>query len=1266
MITLTQNSKLRSLRFLLPALLSLLAIGGGLLLYVMDVQIHDTRFEADFNRDQRLQAIRIQADVERWVQRNDMDMVQSIFAELGVNPNLKTSLFLDTTNTILAATRREYIGQPMDTGHLGLDKINPEALTTAIQTVRRTKRAIALFTNDRNGLVECLSTSLPLNQGDLEVHHGGVILVAYDLRLEKSDNLGHIQTEFLIYFFIILITALALSISLHFLITRRLERLKTAMMDFSIGKTVVQFPSMHGDEISDLVKRFNEMATTIGEEMDERQQTEEVLSRLNRELHESEARYRLLFEGSADGILIVDAETKTIKYANPALCQMLRYTAEELTTLGLADIHPEQGFQRILTEFESLVRGDKTLAPNIQCLRKDGSIVYADINSSNITIDGRKCAVGLFRDITERKRMEEKLRHSDQQFRLVWEKAADGMRLINEQGTVLMVNEAFCRFVEKEQSELVGKSFTAIYGQEQQEDFVRKHQERFKSRMLETHYERELFLWNGRRVWIEVTSSFLELEEQPTMLLSVFRDITERKQIEESLRQSEIKLQVIIESTADGILAIDSHGKVIKTNNRFAELWKIPPAILNSGEDATLLNFVLEQLVNPKQFLDKVQKLYNSTDEDSDTLFFKDGRIFERYSAPLILDDKIIGRVWSFRDITERKRAEEALRESKNIIQNIIDNSPSLIYILDLEGKFILANRKLAEVLNSPAEKLIGNTRQPFMSKEFAEQHRNNDLKIIASEQASIYEEEILELDVQHTYLTQKFPLFDSEGKIYAVGGISADITERKQAEEALRDSEQRYRRLIQTVNEGILVAQNGFLKFVNPMMQEITGFTQEELLTLPFVDFIYSEDREIVISNHLKRLNGEQFLPRYQFRIVKKDGSTRRIEMNGIIIEWEGQPATLNMLTDITERKQAEEALINSENQAHALLNALPDLMFRLDSQGVFLDYKAAKEDLAYQTESIIGLKLRDTLSPEFADLIEEKIRCGLQNGQMQEFEYQLQLPHKGICEFDARMVPSSPEEVIVIVRDVTERKKAEAEIKLINEQLVKLNAEKDKFFSIIAHDLRGPFSGFLGLTELMAEELSSLTMDEIQVISVNLRNSATNLFRLLENLLQWAKMQRGKIPFDPEVIRLLPIVDESIATLLENAKRKEIEITYDIPDNLEIFADSNILQTVIRNLVSNALKFTHKGGKISVSAKATENKSVEISVKDSGIGMSREMVDDLFRLDAKTNRKGTEDEPSTGLGLLLCKEFVEKHGGKIWVESEEGKGTTFYFTIT
>jgi len=253
----------------------------------------------------------------------------------------------------------------------------------------------------------------------------------------------------------------------------------------------------------------------------------------------------------------------------------------------------------------------------------------------------------------------------------------------------------------------------------------------------------------------------------------------------------------------------------------------------------------------------------------------------------------------------------------------------------------------------------------------------------------------------------------------------------------------------------------------------------------------------------------------------------------------------------------------------------------------------------------------------------------------------------------------------IISITRDISDRKIADQIIKLKNEELLRISAEKDKLYSIISHDLRNPFQGFLSLTEMMAEDLSKLTMDELRDIAERLKDSAVNLFLLLENLLKWSRMQQGLIPFNPETFHLLSSVEESIAAIMESAKIKGIEIFINIPDDIRFFADNNILQTVIRNLVTNAVKFTPRNGNIHISGKKLTDKSIEICIKDSGIGMPPQMLDNLFRNDVQTNREGTEGELSTGLGLLLCKEFVTKNAGKIWVESEEGKGSSFYFTI-
>lgn len=1018
------------------------------------------------------------------------------------------------------------------------------------------------------------------------------------------------------------------------------------------------------------------------EDITKRKQAEEAL-------RESEARYLLLFEKSADGILIADIETKTFKYANPALCRMLGYTEKELKTMGITDIHPKQNWQHIIAEFEAIAHEEKVLSPDIPCLRKDGSIVYADIKSTTIIIDGKSCNMGLFRDITERKLAEE-------------EKEKLTMQLKE------LVKEIRCLYLVASIIEIpnieIGEMFTKI---------------------------------------VDVIPSGWQYPDMTCARITINKD-------------------------------------QYKTHNYKETKWRQASDITVNGTKTGCIEvFYLEEKAE--------------IDEDP----------FLEYERGLIIF--IAERLG---DTIERKRAEEALRESKNVIQHIIDNSPSLIYILDLDGKFILANRKLAEVLNSPAEKLLGNTRQSFMAKEFADQHRNNDLQVITTKQSYVYEEEILESDRRHIYLTQKFPLFNSEGKIYAVGGISTDITARKRMEEVLRyersllrllidnvpdlmytkdtacrktlvnkadvqnmgvkfesevigkddfafftkemaekfyaddlsviqtgqplinkeeytindkgqekwlltskfplrdesgqiiglagigrditerkrteaallDSERRYRLLVETVNEGILVAQNGYLKFVNPMMQVITGFTHEELLALPFIDYVHPEDREIVMNNHMKRLKGEQFLPRYQFRIVKKDGSSRRIEMNGIVIEWEGQPATLNMLTDITERKQAEEALQHEHTLLRLLIDNVPDLIYAKDTDcrktlanNADVRHTGAKSEAEVLGKDDFAFHPKEIAEKFYADDL-SVIQTGQPLLNREEYTIDQEGQKKWLLtsKFPLRDVKGQIIGLVGITRDITQRKQVEEKIKLKNEQLQTLNAEKDKFFSIVAHDLRSPLGSFIGIAELLVAELPNLAMDKIQWYALKMRDSATKLFRFLDNLLEWAKMQRGLIPFEPGLFQLSPVIDECLVTLKEPAQKKRIEITTDIPHQLEVVADRNMFNSVIRNLVSNAIKFTPQEGKISISARETDEKSIEIAIKDTGIGMDSKMVDNLFQIDAQTNRIGTEGEPSSGLGLILCKEFIKKHNGNIRVESEEknlslGKdgGTTFYFTI-
>lgn len=252
-----------------------------------------------------------------------------------------------------------------------------------------------------------------------------------------------------------------------------------------------------------------------------------------------------------------------------------------------------------------------------------------------------------------------------------------------------------------------------------------------------------------------------------------------------------------------------------------------------------------------------------------------------------------------------------------------------------------------------------------------------------------------------------------------------------------------------------------------------------------------------------------------------------------------------------------------------------------------------------------------------------------------------------------------------LTMIEDITEQKNAQIQQENYTRELKKYTAEKDKFFSIIAHDLRGPFNGLLGFTDMLYENLDSMSYEEIKSIASNLKGSVKNTYSLLENLLEWFRMHRGMISFNPEQINLRELQVEVFESVVEMAVNKNITLYASVSEEQTIYADRYMLGAVIRNLLTNAIKFTHGGGEVQLVIEPDKDAHVKFIVKDNGIGMKPQMLENLFNIDVKSSRMGTNNEPSTGLGLLLCKEFVEKHGGRIWAESEPDKGSAFCFVI-
>ena len=243
-----------------------------------------------------------------------------------------------------------------------------------------------------------------------------------------------------------------------------------------------------------------------------------------------------------------------------------------------------------------------------------------------------------------------------------------------------------------------------------------------------------------------------------------------------------------------------------------------------------------------------------------------------------------------------------------------------------------------------------------------------------------------------------------------------------------------------------------------------------------------------------------------------------------------------------------------------------------------------------------------------------------------------------------------------------------SEEKLKNLNQELNELNASKDKFFSIIAHDLRNPFTSLLCLSEMLKDEIASFSVDELQSMATNFYNAVQRLYKLLENLLEWARIQQGKIENQPEEFNILSLAKQSVGVHATTAAQKEINLyvtSLGISEDDTAYADMKIIDTILRNLISNAIKFTQRGGTVEVTVSKYDGDSFLIAVKDDGVGISEENLKHLFAIDSKISTRGTEGEPSTGLGLILCKELIEKSKGILWAESLPDEGSEFSFTV-
>ena len=502
------------------------------------------------------------------------------------------------------------------------------------------------------------------------------------------------------------------------------------------------------------------------------------------------------------------------------------------------------------------------------------------------------------------------------------------------------------------------------------------------------------------------------------------------------------------------------------------------------------------------------------------------------------------------------------------------------------------------------------------------------------------------------------------------------DITEETELLKKLKESEEKFRAITSSAQDAIiLINEKGNIIFWNKAAEKKFQYKENEVLGKNLHTLItpkkYIEKHNSAFSKFIKTGKGNAINKVVEVSALRKDGAEFPIDLSLSALKIHNKWHSVGIIRDITERKKNEIKLKESEER----FKELSELTFEgiiIHKNGIAIDCNQSFLNIfGYTSDELIGINLFDIIHPKDHQSVTENI------SKEKTVPYEITGIKKNgneiPVEIEARNFKKNNNTFrVAAIRDITERRNNEIELKkLLNladikqEELNEINATKDRFFSIIAHDLRGPVNNLVGFSDLLERNHHVYNKDKLAHI-INLMNtSAKNTYSLLENLLIWSQSQRNKISFNPQTFICKKLIKEVLDEMQHLARVKGISIVHDGNEGRHVKVDKDMFKTVFRNLISNAIKFTNEGGEIVIGCGKIIDNQIEFFVKDNGVGIPPDNLSKIFRLDHNITTEGTNKEKGTGLGLILCKEFVERHGGKIRVESEIKKGAKFTFTF-
>lgn len=632
-------------------------------------------------------------------------------------------------------------------------------------------------------------------------------------------------------------------------------------------------------------------------------------------------------------------------------------------------------------------------------------------------------------------------------------------------------------------------------------------------------------------------------------------------------------------------------------------------------------------------------------------------------------------------DITESKKIQADLLASERKFRAIFDIIGVGIALTDEAGKIIDCN--------AAYEKILGRTKNALIGRKFGEKR----MKVVRPDLSPMPIEEFASvralIEKREVRDTQK-GIYQSDKTIawlsvnaepvnlpgYGVIVSYTDITTRIEAEKALKEKDELYRTVVENITDVIWVLnlnQNRFT-YISPSVYQLRGFTAEEAMAQTMQESLSPESVDLVFRKVYPKL--EQFLanPNIKDHLYNELQQTRKgggyvwIEtITQFQFAKNGDVEVMGVTRNIEQRKKTELALRDSEARLKLSIDAANEGTWdwNVTTDEVQFNAKWA-EMLGYEPEELKQHinTWRSHIHPEDSSRVEDALKKHI-DGESDSYKVEYRLHTKSgdwkwvedVGKVIERDEYQNPTRVIGLHYDLSQQKN-------IQQQLLEVNATKDKFFSIVAHDLRNPFSAILGFSGLIDEECKNSNFDNIQEYNTYILQSARSGYNLLVNLLDWSRIQNGKIKFNPNSFNLYQSVKSLFVSFNASINEKKQEFQILFPADFTIYADRLMIETILRNLISNAIKFTPQGGIISLSAAKTKGET-RIAISDTGVGISPDKVARLFKIEESFSTAGTKNEVGTGLGLVLCKDFIKQHKGTLSVASELNKGTTFTILI-